>query len=299
MKKQKIIVIVGPTASGKSNLAVTLAQKYKGEIISADSRQIYKGLDKGTGKITKKEMRGIPHHLLDVWNPRKQVSVDDFVKKAHKALKKIERNKKIPIVCGGTGFYIDSFIRGALYPKVPPDKKLRRGLAGKNAHELFLMLKKINPSQVQQIDRYNPVRLIRAIEITRHLGTIPKIKYESPFDTLFIGIDIGTTQLRKNINARLKKRLAQGMVGEAKKLHTRGLSFARMESLGLEYKYLALYLQKKINIKKLQEQLAHAIWQYSRRQMTWFRKNKDIHWLTPSPYHLKKMDQKISTFLSH
>lgn len=299
MKKQKIIVIVGPTASGKSNLAVTLAQKYKGEIISADSRQIYKGLNKGTGKITKKEMRNIPHHLLDVWNPRKQVSVDDFVKKAHKALKKIERNKKIPIVCGGTGFYIDSFIRGALYPKVPPDKKLRKGLAGKNASELFLMLKKINPSQVQRIDRHNPVRLIRAIEITRHLGTIPKIKYESPFDTLFIGIDIDTTQLRKNINARLKKRLAQGMVGEAKNLHTRGLSFARMESLGLEYKYLALYLQKKINIKELQEQLAHAIWQYSRRQMTWFRKNKDIYWLTLSPHHIKKMDKKISTFLSH
>ena len=158
---KKILVIVGPTASGKSDLAVKLAKKLNGEVISADSRQVYKGLDIGTGKISRKEMRGVPHHMLDVADPRKQFSVDLYKKMAEEELRYIDERGKLPIIVGGTGFYIDAVAGGVVLPDVPPNKKLRAILGKKSNAALFKMLKKRDPKRAKMIDANNKVRLIR------------------------------------------------------------------------------------------------------------------------------------------
>ncbi len=165
LSKPKIIVIPGPTASGKSNLAVKLAKKFNGEIISADSRQVYKGLDIGSGKITKKEMRGVPHYLLDVASPKRTFTVSQYQKLAKKALEKILAKNKLPIVCGGTGFYIDALIYNYNLPAIPPQPKLRKQLEQKSTEELFEQLKKIDLKRAENIDKNNRRRIIRALEI--------------------------------------------------------------------------------------------------------------------------------------
>ncbi|MDQ5971125.1 MAG: tRNA dimethylallyltransferase, partial [Patescibacteria group bacterium] len=171
--KPKIIVILGQTSTGKSDFAVQMAKEIGGEIISADSRQVYKGLDLGTGKITKKEMRGIPHHLLDVANPKKTFTVSDYKKITEKKISEISKNSKVPILCGGTGFYIDAIVSGQIFPEVPPNKLLRKELENKSKEELFKILKKLDKNRAETIDKDNPVRLIRAIEIAEALGSVP------------------------------------------------------------------------------------------------------------------------------
>jgi len=178
--KQKVLIILGPTASGKSDLAVQLAKKFKGEVISADSRQVYKGLDIGTGKITKKEMRGVPHHLLDVANPKKYFSVSDYKKLALLSLRYIETKKKLPIICGGTGFYIDALIGKINLPEVPPNKALRKKLEKLSAEKLYKMLLKKDSRRAKEIDPRNKVRVIRALEIVETLGKVPH--FTSPLD---------------------------------------------------------------------------------------------------------------------
>ena len=276
--KSKVLVIVGPTASGKSNLAVRLAKKFGGEIISADSRQVYKGLNIGTGKITKKEMRGVPHHLLDVANPKKQFSASDFIIKANEALRLIEANKAFPIIVGGTGFYIDALTGKIPLPEVPPDKLLRRKLNKLNKEKLFRMLKKKDPARAKIIDRDNKVRLIRALEIVESLGNVPKAIEANEAKKLrsFIYIGLKPNDLDKSIYKRLIKRIL-GIIRETKKL-----SFKRAYELGLEYRYAALYLKKRLTKREFIDQLFTAIRQYSKRQMTWFKRNKKIRWFTPS-----------------
>ncbi len=166
----KLIVILGPTASGKSELAVKLAKKFNGEIISADSRQVYKGLNIGTGKITKKEMKGIGHHLLDVASPKRKFTVAQFQKLAFKKIREIQRRGKTPFLVGGTGFYIQSVVDNISIPEVTPNWKLRKALEKKNTEELFSMLKKLDPARAKTIDSKNPRRLTRAIEIASAEG---------------------------------------------------------------------------------------------------------------------------------
>ncbi|MES2216208.1 MAG: tRNA (adenosine(37)-N6)-dimethylallyltransferase MiaA [Patescibacteria group bacterium] len=275
----ELIVIVGPTASGKSDLAVRLAKKHNGEIISADSRQVYKGLNIGSGKITKKEMKGVPHYLLDVANPKKQFTVANYVELAHKALEKILEKNKTPIVVGGTGFYIQAFVDGIVLPEVPPNNKLRAQLEKKSATQLFGMIRKLDPSRAKDLDPLNARRLIRAIEIAKTLGKVPKLTSRPlPYKTIFIGTKISPTKLKEKIRVRLMKRLRNGMIDEARRLHTQGLSWKRMEELGLEYRYLAYFLQNKMTKKEMVEKLATEIWHYSRRQMTWFKRDKRIVW---------------------
>lgn len=281
-EKPRVIALVGPTASGKSDLAVFLAQKIAGEVISADSRQVYKDLDIGTGKITKKEMEGVPHHLLDVVSPKKTYTVAQFKKDAEKAIEDIVASGKTPIVCGGTGFYIDALLLGQSFPEVKPDKKLRENLEKKSAVQLFARLKKLDPNRAKTIDPQNKVRLIRAIEITNSLGKVPKQKSLVPYDVVWIGIDIPKEKLTERIHARLITRLKKGMVAEAKKLHEEGLSYKRMRELGLEYRYLADFLQNKISKEEMIEGLDKAIRDYAKRQMTWFKRNKKIHWIDPN-----------------
>lgn len=298
--RKKIIAIVGPTATGKSALAVILARKFGGEILSADSRQIYKGLDIGTGKITKKEMRNIPHHLIDIADPKKQFSVTDWKKEADKSLKSIFTQKYIPIVCGGTGFYIDTLLRGIVIPEVKPNKKLRQKLQTKNAHELFEILKKIDPKRAKTIDKNNPRRLVRAIEIAKTLGSVPALKKKRPpYNILWIGIDLPQKELEQKIHIRLKKRIQEGMLREASALKKRGLSLRRMKELGLEYKWLSYFLEKKIPKDEMLRGLEKDIIRYAKRQKTWFKKNPYIEWYSPNEKNtLREIEKNVAKFLT-
>lgn len=272
-KFQKIIVILGPTASGKSELAVKLAKKFKGEVISADSRQVYRGMNIGTGKITKKEMEGIPHYLLDVASPKRKFSVVNFVKLARKAIKKILKKGKMPIICGGTGFYLWVLIEGIQIPKVKPDWKLRKKLEKKTEEELFQMLKKLDPKRAKKIEKKNKRRLIRAIEIAKKLGKVPLLeKKPLPYSFLILGVKKDWKDLKKRIKKRLLKRLKIGMIEEVKKLKKMGLSWKRLEEFGLEYYWIARYLQKKISKKEMIESLERDIFRFAKRQMRYFKK---------------------------
>lgn len=299
MNKPKIIVVLGQTATGKSDLAVALAEKFNGEIISADSRQVYKGLDIGTGKITKKEMRSIPHYLLDVANPKKVFSVSDFKKLADKKIANILKNKKIPIMVGGTGFYIQAIVENIILPEVEPDLALRKKLEKKSEIELFEMLKKLDPERALSIDSKNKVRLIRAIEIAKYLGKVPNVK-DGPcqYNILQIGLKLPDQILKEKIEKRLEQRIKAGMINEAKKLHTKGLSWKRMNELGLEYRYLASYLQNNISKEEMINDLNKAIWQYAKRQWTWFKRDKNIKWFNPSKKSdLQKIEKEVKRFL--
>jgi len=299
IEKPKIIVILGPTATGKSSLAGHLAKKFKGEIISADSRQVYRGLDIGTGKVTKKEMAGIPHHLLDVANPKQKFDVAQYKKLADRTLQYTVLKNKLPIVVGGTGFYIDTLVSGKIFPEVPPNLTLRKKLEGRSVDSLFAELQKKDSRRAKEIDPKNKVRLIRALEIIHAIGKIPRIQETSSYTPIFIGLKLDDKKLRERIHVRLIARMRQGMVREAENLYKQGLSWKRMEELGLEYHFLAFYLQKKISKEKMLVDLETAIWQYARRQMTWFKRNKKIEWFDASKKNLyREIEKSVRGFLA-
>ncbi|HOX21611.1 MAG TPA: tRNA (adenosine(37)-N6)-dimethylallyltransferase MiaA [Candidatus Paceibacterota bacterium] len=287
-QKPKIIVILGPTASGKSDLAVKLAKKINGEIISADSRQVYRGMDIGTGKILKKEMAGISHHLLSIASPKKQFSVSQYQKLANQAIKRILKKGKTPIICGGTGLYIDAAIDNVIFPDVPPNRQLRKKLEKLTVADLFEKLKKVDPRRARSIDRNNPRRLIRALEIVLvSKRPVPKIKKQRNYDVLKIGVRRQPKKLKELIKKRLLKRIETGMIEEIKKLHEQGVSWKRLFDFGLEYRWVSLYLQKKIPQAKMIEELTKAINDYAKRQMTWFKRDKEILWVNDYKQALK------------
>lgn len=307
--KPKVIVILGPTAGGKSDLAVKIARFLRtlqnkrrfgingAEIISSDSRQVYKRLNIGTGKITKKEMLGIPHHLLDVVSPKKTFTVVDYQKKATFALKQIIKQNKIPIICGGTGFYIDALIYDYRLPNTKPNSKLRKKLEKLTVAALYVMLKKKDPERAKHIDSKNPRRLIRALEIVlqsrKPVPPLPSKK--SPYDILKFGIALPWSELQGKINRRLHARIKTGLLKEVFNLHKRGLSWQRLRELGLEYRFSADYLMGKIPTKfEFESQLAQAIKNYAKRQMTWFKRDKNTIW----ERNLKKVIKNISKFLN-
>ncbi|MBP9711444.1 MAG: tRNA (adenosine(37)-N6)-dimethylallyltransferase MiaA [Candidatus Pacebacteria bacterium] len=280
---QKVFVILGQTTTGKSALAVKLAKKINGEIISADSRQVYTGLNIGSGKVTKKEMAGVPHHLLDVVSLKKKFSVAEYQKLANSVITEIIKRGKVPIIVGGTGFYIDAVTKGIVLPEVPPNPKLRKELEKKSLSQLVTMLKKLDPARVKNIDVKNKVRLIRAIEISKTLGKVPKIKIMKPaYEFVQLGLFLPEKKLRSKISTRLKSRMTQGMLREAKSLNKNGLSWKRMRELGLEYRFMALHLEGKINKKEMIEKLEKEIYQYAKRQMTWFKRDQSIIWFDAS-----------------
>jgi len=268
----KIIVVCGPTATGKSDKAASLALEHNGEIVSTDSRQVYKGLDIGSGKITKKETQGVSHYMLDVASPLRIYSIAQFQKKASKHIEDILKRGKTAILCGGTGFYIDAIIYNTSFPEVGINNKLRKKLEKKTVQELFKLLKKKDTRRAKEIDPYNKVRLIRALEIIETLGKVPEVSKKMQYNVEWIYLDFPDEILKERIHTRLLKRMKQGMVQEVKNLHAKGLSYPRMERLGLEYKYLALLLQNKITKKEFLDQLESAIWHYAKRQRTWFKK---------------------------
>lgn len=281
-KNQKLVVILGPTSAGKTALSVRLAKKFKGEIISADSRQVYKGMDIGTGKVTKSEMQGIPHYLLDVVSPKTKYTVSQYQKLANKTIKSILNIKRLPFLVGGTGFYIQSIVDGIVIPEVKPDWKLRKKLETETAENLFNQLQRLDPERAKSIDQFNKRRLVRAIEIIiKTKKPVPKLKTkESSYDILILGIKKPQKELAELIKKRLKKRLNQGMLNEAKKLHKAGISWKRLEEFGLEYRYMALYLQNKIEYNVMIEKIQKESENYAKRQMTWFKKDKRIKWVS-------------------
>lgn len=296
--KTTLLVILGPTAVGKSDLAVHVAEyistnkigSYKGaEIISADSRQVYKGLDIGTGKITTTEMRGIPHHLLDVADPQERFTAIAWKQLAEKSITEIIARGNLPIICGGTGFYISTLIDNLGFPDVEADTEEQKKLEALSVDELFLELKKVDPARSSTIEPGNKRRLARAIIIARALGAVPPVTRpaEAPYNVQMIGINLPGEELKERIRTRLTQRLDAGMIEEAKKLHApspqgAGLSYERMDELGLEYRYLGYFLKNELTREELIERLSTKIWQYAKRQMTWFKRDQRIQWFAPT-----------------
>ncbi|MEK7634963.1 MAG: tRNA (adenosine(37)-N6)-dimethylallyltransferase MiaA [Patescibacteria group bacterium] len=297
-EKPKIIVVLGPTASGKSDIAVKLAKKINGEVISADSRQVYKGLNIGTGKITKKEMLGVKHYLLDVVSPKKRFSASDFKKLAETEIQKILNDKKVPVICGGTGFYIDAVLGDKQIPEVPPNLKLREKLEKKTTEELFKILRDLDPDRAKNIDAKNPRRLVRAIEICEAIGKVPshfaKASRDKTYNVLKIGIKTENEELKEKINKRIKKWFKQGLLKEVQNLHKKGLSWKRMAEIGLEYKIVSLFLQNKISKIEMLQRMQTETLQYAKRQNTWFKRDKKINWFNPKEItKIKKITEKF------
>lgn len=276
---QQIIVVAGPTASGKSDFAVELARKHNGEIISADSRQIYKGLDIGTGKITQKEMKGIPHHMLDICNLADDFSVAEYKRLALPILEDILTRGKTPIICGGTGQYIDALIFDQELPHVQPNKKLREELEKLSTEELATKLKLLDPIRLTAIDIHNRPRLIRALEIIEELGHVPQQqKPELRYSTTLYLMSPTRELLRERITKRLEKRLNEGMVHEVesilKKAHS---AYGHSSNLitrkfGLEYVTIGKYLEGTLTLEQMKEELITKSMQYVKRQQTWNKK---------------------------
>lgn len=289
--KPKVISIVGPTAVGKTGLSVKLAKRVNGEIVSADSRQVYEGLDIGSGKVTPEEMEGVPHHLLDVADPKEVFTAADFVEKGREAIADIVKRGKVPIIVGGTGFYIDALVGRINLAEVPPNEELRTLLRSKTLAELQEMLAELDPDALERIDSKNPVRLVRAIEIATALGRVELKESDPIYQVLWIGLTLSQDELKEKIHMRLLARLNEGMLNEARQLHSRRLSYERMEELGLEYRYMARHLSGEISYDEMVEQLRTEIGKYAKRQMTWFKKNQNIHWFEP------KQEKEIGQYI--
>lgn len=287
-QKPYALVIVGPTASGKSDLAIKLAQKFGGEVISADSRQVYKDLDAGTGKVTRDEMQGIPHHLLNIVDPQEQFSVYDYQNQALQTLRYIViSKKKLPIIVGGTGLYIDALTCATNFPAVPPNKLLRSELQKLSVEELFKKLLKKDPVRASSIDRHNKLRLIRALEIIDTLGQVPPTSnYLLPttYNFIYIGLKPDKEVLEERIEKRLLERLPAIIKESQKLLRSKKLTHKRMYELGLEYRFVGMYLRGELGEEEMKQKLLTAIRQYAKRQMTWFKRNENIKWFKPEDY---------------
>jgi tRNA dimethylallyltransferase len=283
---KKVLVICGPTSSGKTGLAVRLAKKFNGEVISADSRQVYRGMDIGTGKDLGEYGR-VRYHLIDVASPRSQYTLSDWLENAKKNINEMHKRGTLPIVCGGTGLYISALVNGYQLPVTKKTKQqekvIREKIGRKTLRQLLAILRRVDPETLKIIDVSNRRRVERALEIYYQTG-LPKSAVVSvkkpPYSFLLIGLTHPRDVLRYRMSTRLKTRLKQGMVREVRALHAQGVSWKKLESFGLEYRFVSLYLQKKLTYREMVHQLDSAIYQYSRRQMTWFRRNQDVVWIT-------------------
>jgi len=314
----KIIIILGPTASGKSSAAIRLAKKFNGEILSADSRQIYRGMDIGTGKEPKDKSEvenqkfniywsdGIAHYGIDIVSPKTDYNVAKFKKYADRVIADILQRGKLPIICGGTGFWIKAIVDDVIYPEVAPDPVLRSMLRNRTTDELFAELQKLDPERAAGIDAKNPVRLIRAIEICQAIGKVPRQNRTSDVPNAFghpmskdrqflqIGIKREKEELNERIKLNVKKRFTAGMIEEVHKLHKSGLSWKKLASFGLSYRLIPQYLKEKnISEEELIEKIYLAEKDYAKRQMTWFKKDARIIWLD----EYQKIEKEVAKFL--
>ena len=291
----KLIVIEGTNASGKSSLGIALAARFGGEIVSADSRQVYERMNLGSGKVTPEEMQGVPHHLLDVRKPGEFFSMADFQRLAYEAIDGIIARGKVPFLVGGTGLYVDAVADGYELSDRAPDHSLRAHLETFETPALYEMLKEKLPDT--DVDPRNRHRVMRTLERLAADDYRPTGK--SPRYTLLkLGVTWPREILKQRIDERLEKRLNEGMVDEVKALLDDGISEEFLTKLGLEYKYLTWYLTGKITYNQMVEELGNAIKKFAKRQMTWFRKDPRIHWLDMSGDPIKEASDLIESFLN-
>lgn len=297
--KPKLIVILGPTACGKSGLGVRLAKKYGGEIVSADSRQVYRGLDLGTGKITPAEMDGVPHHLLDVAQPGEQYSVARFQAEAYAAIDGILDRGRLPFLVGGTGLYLRAVAEGYVFHAAPPDPALRAKLGAEPTEALRRRL--LDAGVELDADAWNNrPRLVRLTEKLRS-GEDPRAEAERAprYEVLTLGVAYPREVVCQRIDARLAARLDAGMVEEVSRLRQSGVSDEFLEGLGLEYRYITWFLQGKLPTEQaLTDELGRAIKRFAKRQVSWFKKDRAVHWLDMAADPLAKASGLIDRFLA-
>ena len=293
--KQKLIVIEGTNASGKSALGVELARIYHGEIVSADSRQVYAGMNLGSGKITPEEMKGVRHHLLDVRQPGEFFSMADFQTLAYEAIEGILARGKQPFLVGGTGLYVDSVADGYVLSDKKPDPELRARLETFSTPELYQMLKDREPET--EIDPKNRHRVMRRIEKIE-AGDGENAPKQPRYETLRFGVTWPREILKQRIDERLERRLQEGMTDEVRALLDQGVSEEFLVKLGLEYKYLTWYLTGKMGYEQMKEELGTAIKRFAKRQMIWFRRNPEIIWLDMAGDPAAEAAKHLDAFLS-
>jgi len=274
---RKLIAVVGTNASGKSGLGIALARHFGGEVISADSRQVYRGLDLGSGKVTPEEMQGVPHHLLDVCAPGSFFTMADFQRLAYAAIDDVLSRGKIPFLVGGTGLYVDAVCDGYVLSHIAPDLDYRRELEQLPTERLYAMLRAQEPDTT--VDARNRNRVMRRLE-KLHDGDTAGDSRQPRYDVLKLGVTWDRQTLCSRIDERLRLRVEQGMIEEVQGLLDAGVSEDFLYRLGLEYRYISQYLLGKGGTREeMLEELSKAIKRFAKRQMTWFRRDDSIHWL--------------------
>lgn len=269
---QTLLVILGPTASGKTRLAVSLAENLAGEIISADSRQVFRGMDIGSGKDLHEYGR-VPYHLIDILDAGGEFSVFDFQRRFLKAFEEINTRMNVPILCGGSGMYLDAALRGYRMVEVPHNDSLRAELSTKTDVELVTELSLLKPDQHNSTDQLNRERTVRAIEIA--LGENENTSVSEPIPRMkstVIGIHWEREELRRRITVRLRERLDNGMIEEVQRLHAKGIAWSKLHYYGLEYRYVGAYLSGEMNMNDMFQRLNSAIHDFAKRQGNWFRR---------------------------
>ncbi|MDD6143243.1 MAG: tRNA (adenosine(37)-N6)-dimethylallyltransferase MiaA [bacterium] len=290
----KLIVVEGTTASGKSDFGVELALRYGGEIISADSRQVFRGLDLGSGKITPEETKGVPHHLIDVCDAGSFFSMADFQKLAYKAIDDVIARGKLPFLVGGTGLYVASVADGYVMSDRMPDLAYRAELEKLSTEELYAKLRSLVPDT--DVDPRNRNRVMRILEKIHDGDDVTPAK-QARYETLRLGVTWDRAVVRQRIDERLDRRIEMGMIEEVKGLLDAGVSEEYMIKLGLEYKFVTQYLRGDYTLEEMKGLLATAIKQFAKRQMIWFRRDASIQWLDMTNDPLKQACEKIDAFL--
>jgi len=296
---KKLIVILGPTASGKSEMAIKLAKKNNGEIVSADSRQIYRGLDIGTAKPAQKEREIIKHYLIDIKKPNQLYTVWEYKRNAIEAINQIIKNGKVPFLVGGTGLYVKAIVDNLEIPKVKPDWRLRKSLELKiktrGLKSLYNELIKIDPEAAYIVDSQNPRRIIRAMEVaikTRKPFSQQRKKGKYLFDILEIGLSLDKEKLKENIEKRVDKMMKMGLVKEVKnliKIYDKNLP--TFDAIG--YREIIDYLNKKISLTEAIKEIKKNTWHFAKRQMTWFKRDRRINWIK----NYKEAEKLVKRFL--
>jgi tRNA dimethylallyltransferase len=283
MSMQKLAVLLGTNASGKSELGIRLAKHFDGEIVSADSRQVYRGLDLGSGKITTAQAAEVKHYLIDVVDVSEYFSLAQYQRAAYRVIDSISSSGKLPFLVGGSGLYLSAVVQGYQLVDVPPNDRLRAELESLTLSQLVERLEKAAPDAAGHVDRSNPRRLVRAIEIASAGSVSNALHRNSPrYDCLKLGLTWPREILVERIEKRLQERLAGGMIDEVAGLRSRGVSDLRLDKLGLEYRYVARYLRGELGtLDDLRAQLGIAIRQFAKEQLTWFKRDRTIIWLDP------------------
>ena len=299
MALPKLIVILGTTAGGKSGRGVELAEHVGGEIVSADSRQVYRGLDLGTGKVTEEEMGGVPHHLLDVVDPNESYSVAQFQRDAYAAIDDILARGKVPLLVGGTGLYVRAVAEGYTFRDSQPDPALRAELEGKSAGELYALFREKTGRTLTGGEENNRHRLVRTLEKVLAGEDLAEAPRDPHYQVLQLGMTYPREELCRRIDERLIRRLDDGMVEEVQRLREAGATDAFLDGLGLEYRYILWYLTGKLPDREaLIDELGRAIKRFAKRQMVWFKKDRDVLWLDTAGDPLAQAVAAADAFLA-